>query len=299
MGLLLLVSAHLSAAQGIEVVLSGSEDLYQRVADALQGGLSDGTASGPLPLTLVQADGYRTMNGSVITVAIGMKACEAAVAERSSLPLLCALVPRAELRRLANPVPSAGLAAVYLDQPVERQLALGRALLPRARRAGLLAGPQLRREAAEVRRSARAAGFRADLKSAEGPNDAALGIERLVAANDVVFAVYEPGVFTPAVGKWLLHLAYQQRIPVIGFSRAYVEAGAVAAVFSTPEQIGRQAAEVLRAWLDGGRRRLGGSAYPRYFKVAVNRPVAEALGIDHPGEEELASRVAAQSGGRP
>lgn len=286
-----------AAADRVEVVLSGPGDLYTRLADSLQGRLSRDAGTRGLRLTRVQAGDARA--DTDLSVAVGMKACEAVVNAPHIQPVLCVLVPRAGFRGLVPATNGGQLSAIYLDQPFARQFALARVLLPDARRAGLLTGPELSPEVEGIRRAARAAGFVPDLESVKDDREAAPSIRRLVTDNELILAVYESDVLTPSVAKWLLYLTYQGRIPVVGFSKAYTDAGAVASVFSTPEQIGRQAAEAVIAWLRDGNGSLGPAAYPRYYDIAVNRGVADALRIQLPPARDLEQRVARLSGGVP
>jgi hypothetical protein len=283
----------------IHIVLSDRTELYTSLADSLEAGLKRDPAGRRLRLTRTTANPYARVGEAALTVAVGMRGCQAAVDAREPQPLLCVLVPKSGVDRLAERASSARFSAIYLDQPLERQLALARALLPDASRAGLLAGPELRRQSGTIWRRAGAMGFRAELGAANNEDDAARELQRLVRRNDLILAVYDPQVLTPTTAKWLLHLAYQNRLPVIGFSRAYVDAGAVAAVYSTPEHIGRQAAEAILAWAQDGRGRLAPSAHPRYFDIAVNRAVADALGLKPPPESELAKQVARLAGETP
>jgi len=279
-------------------VLSGQEDLYRDLANSLESRLR--SDAGARRLSLIRTDvGNYDADQADLSVAIGMKACERVLEANEGRPSLCVLVPRAGFSRLTARANGRQLSAIYLDQPIARQFALARAMLPEARRAGLLAGPELRAEAGEIRRSARVAGFEAHLEPMDDAGDAAQGIQRLLVDSDLILAVYEPSVLTPANAKWLLHLAYKKRLPVMGFSRAYVKAGAVAAVFSTPEQIGRHTAEAILDWARNDSRGLAPAAYPRYFDVAVNRAVADSLGLDAPSNRDLAARVARMSGVLP
>lgn len=296
--LLLAVSAGVARADAVRLVLSGAGKLYLEVADALQSGLA--RSSRNLRTIRVQANAYSTAGGGGPSVAVGMKACETVFKAPRARPLLCVLVPRAAFLRLTKGTKDRRVSAIYLDQPIARQLAAGRALLPDARRVGLLAGPELRRETGAIRRSARAAGFEAALEPVTSERDAATSIQHLVRDNDLILAVYDPQVLTPSTAKWLLHLSYQKGVPVVGFSQAYVKAGAVAAVFSTPEQMGRQAAEAILEWYRNGNERLAPPAYPSYFDIAVNRAVAGTLGLKPPTDQELATQVARLSrGGAP
>jgi ABC-type uncharacterized transport system substrate-binding protein len=70
---------------------------------------------------------------------------------------------------------------------------------------------------------------------------------------------------------------YRARIPLVAFSPAYVKAGAVLAVYSTPAQVARRAVEMLRQWQSG--RGLPSPQNPREFEVVVNERVAASLGL--------------------
>ncbi len=275
----------------VNLVLSGGAEPYTSLADSLEARLSASPGAADLHLTRMQAGDSRIAEDADLSVGVGMKACESLLGDGSSMPVLCSLVPRAGFERLERRNPGRRISAIYLDQPIARQFALARALLPDARRVGLLTGPDLQREADEIHRKAQAAGFQADLQPADDEREAVLGIQRLVSRNDLILAAYDSKVLTPSTAKWLLHLAYQKDLPVLGFSRNYLDAGAVAAVYSSPEQIGRQTAEAILYSAERGRKRLAPSSYPRYFDVAVNRAVARTLGLASPPDSELTRRV--------
>ncbi|MGE0372659.1 MAG: hypothetical protein AB7Q01_12290, partial [Gammaproteobacteria bacterium] len=115
--------------------------------------------------------------------------------------------------------------------------------------------------------------------------------------NDVILAVPDAEALTPNIAKWLLYMAYQKEIPVIGFSKAFVDAGALGAIFTTPEQIGRQAAEiVLRAVLQARDKRdvvwkLPPPQYPVYFNVEINDSVARSLKLILHSDQHLAQSL--------
>nr|HPR06509.1 ABC transporter substrate binding protein [Denitromonas sp.] len=90
--------------------------------------------------------------------------------------------------------------------------------------------------------------------------------------------------------------AYRHRSPVIGFSPAYVRAGAVMAVYSSPEQMGQQAAEMAVQSLLGNP--LPEARHPAYFSVSVNPHVARSLSIDLPDAATLEAQIRRQEGAR-
>jgi ABC-type uncharacterized transport system substrate-binding protein len=65
---------------------------------------------------------------------------------------------------------------------------------------------------------------------------------------------------------------------VLGFSPAYVRAGALVSLHSTPAQVGIQAASLARSVLNG--QSPAPSQYPADFTVEVNTHVARSLGLE-------------------
>ena len=84
----------------------------------------------------------------------------------------------------------------------------------------------------------------------------------------------------------------------VGFSRALLRAGAVAAVFSTPQQIATHTAEIISEWLQTGVAP-SGTVYPRHYLVGLNPAVATRLGLDLPPEKDLQIQVQHMLGEAP
>jgi ABC-type uncharacterized transport system substrate-binding protein len=83
-------------------------------------------------------------------------------------------------------------------------------------------------------------------------------------------------------------------VPVIGFSPAYVKAGALVAVHSTPAQLARQVNEILQRLSVNPT--LPAPQHPEYFSIAVNAHVARSLEIPLENEEAVATKL---RGARP
>jgi ABC-type uncharacterized transport system substrate-binding protein len=113
----------------------------------------------------------------------------------------------------------------------------------------------------------------------------------VLAQSDVMLGVVDPLVFSRTSAQSVLLTAYRRRVPLIGISSAYVDAGALAAVYSTPAQIGRQLAELIEQFSQNPTAKLPPPQYPKYFSVAVNYQAAEVLGLDIDDEENLERRL--------
>jgi ABC-type uncharacterized transport system substrate-binding protein len=102
-------------------------------------------------------------------------------------------------------------------------------------------------------------------------------LKQALSEAEVVLALPDPLIYNSASLQNILLTTYRARIPLVAFSPAYVKAGAVLAVYSTPAQVTRRAVEMLRQWQSG--RGLPSPQKPREFEVVVNERVAASLGL--------------------
>lgn len=242
---------------------------------------------------------------SELIIAIGSHATRKIVETDVAIPALCVVTPKVTFDALLNDSESASrrhrsgkLAGIVLDQPPTRRMRLIRMLLPNHLRTGILWGPTSRQESAEYQAAAETVGLELVTAVVDADANPVPVIEDLIRDSDALLAVYDSVALNPGTAKWLLYLAYQNRLPVIGFSRAYVDAGALAAVYSTPGQIGRQAAEVVYEYLHDNSGRLPAQRYPKYFSLGLNRSVARAIGLTLPDEDRLLEQLMQAEEGR-
>lgn len=214
-----------------------------------------------------------------LVVAVGVGALRGLAETEMRTPLLGVLVPRAVYLRIAEPVGRAGrqVSSIWLDQPIMRQLDLLRLALPARNRVGVLLGPESKLFEAEFQRAAAERNLELVTARVEGAEQLATATQRVLGDADVLLALPDPQVYNGATIQNILTAAYRQRVPLIGFSPAYVKAGAMLSLYSTPAQVGAQAAEMVRTVLGG--RPLPAPQGPRAFTIGVNADVARSLGI--------------------
>lgn len=93
----------------------------------------------------------------------------------------------------------------------------------------------------------------------------------------VVLAVPDSTIYNAQSVKSILITSYRRNQAIVGYSTALVNAGALATVFSTPEDIVAQVEELLTDFDNSGR--LREAQYPKYFSVYINEDVARSLNI--------------------
>lgn len=286
---LLMVMTSAMAGETVTLVLSERGGIYSEFSDAFNNQLSQGDARRSVRLVLAdgaQVDAAELANSSLV-IAVGAVAARAVARVAGTAPVLCVLVPRAAFERIAEAVkrPRAAFSALYLDQPLARQLALIRLALPGKHRLGVLAGPDAKGQLGRLRNVATHSGFELLHENADDENSIVPALNRLLPQVEVLLAVPDSVVYNRNTARSVLLTTYRHQRPVIAFSQAYVTAGALAAVFSTPSQIARQAAEVVRALPANAA--LPAPKFPSYFSVAVNRYVARSLALEVADEAAL------------
>ena len=70
-------------------------------------------------------------------------------------------------------------------------------------------------------------------------------IEPVLSRSDVFIPISDSRLINIATAKWILHLSYRHKVPVIAFSKSYLKAGALAAIYSSPADV----AKILSEWL--------------------------------------------------
>ena len=113
---------------------------------------------------------------------------------------------------------------------------------------------------------------------------------RKVKPGDVFLALPDPRVINADTAQNVLLTSFRMRRPVVGYSAAYVRAGALAAVYSTPQQIGTQTGQIVRAILGGSP--LPAPQFPKQFSVSVNHKVARSMGLELDDDDVIRNRIA-------
>jgi ABC-type uncharacterized transport system substrate-binding protein len=293
-GTIALVLAGSATAADIALVLARDEPVYRDFVGALRQALPS-----PSPHRLVDAGSVdegidaAAVARADLVIAVGAAAAEAMTA-RAGHPTLAVMLARQAVEALRRQRPHAGWSAMVLDQPLVRQMRLIRAALPQARRLGVLLGPNSSGLRAEVRAAASAAGLAVDFEEVDDPRELLPALERLLGDGETILALPDPVVFNAESARPVLLTAYRFGRPLIGYSKAYVRAGGLAAVYTSAGDAARQVADWLGT-LRPGAVELPPVEAPRYFSVAVNQQVAHALALDVPDAPALSVAVA---GGR-
>ena len=93
-----------------------------------------------------------------------------------------------------------------------------------------------------------------------------------------MIAIPDSLTYTFEIAQAILLTSYRYQKPVFAYSKSYVQAGALAGVYSNTQQLAKQAAEIAID-LQAAPGLLSAPQTPKYFSIAVNYKVAKSLNI--------------------
>lgn len=285
----LVTSGEAFAGPRVVVVTGERSGAHEETLEALRHALGPDVPANDIGIMETRQLDSGMLGEARIIVTIGTQAAKAVGTRNPKTPVLNTLLPRDAYESLQATLPNQHTSAIFLDQPVQRQIALLGVALPDRATLALLAGPATEDLARKVASAARERQLRVSIEQVVSHDEIYPALERLLTEPTVLLALPDSTVFNPYTIQNVLLTSYRNRTPLIGFSPAYVRAGALLALYSTPAQIARQAAEAVRGVLAGGS--LPPPLSPREFEVATNPNVARSLGIELESGERIVARI--------
>ena len=180
--------------------------------------------------------------------------------------------------------------AVLLNQPLERYFAFSHALL-KLKNTGTINrfSPELNSDQRKLLKKLK---LKLNRYKLGDTNTELLAIVRqLVDKNDALLMLPEQSIYNRDTLKGILLTTYRSRTPVISYSPGHVKSGALAAIYSSPENIGLHLANLINQHHKGKLNFNTKTVYAQYYSIAINQRVAHSLGISLPAEEDLRKQI--------
>ena len=111
----------------------------------------------------------------------------------------------------------------------------------------------------------------------------------------MLLAKPDSSIYNSKTVKNILLTSYRSRKPVIGFSKNFSKAGALASIYSTPTQIAETATSIIDNYITSGNSFSRKENYPDDFEISINRQVFRALDMDLPDIEKLKDEIEASA----
>lgn len=264
-----------SLAPGRAAVVVAYESGVDAYAEALEGIQEALGANGlrAVDLHAAGADLARALSARDVqlVIAVGSRALAGVESRTLTVPAIATLVLDGGEGQVS--------AHVDLDIPLSLQFQALRSLWPNYRRAGIIRNPARARypaEALELR--ARKEGYTVLVVDCDGPARLLKAVASLRGKVDFLWCFPDPDLYNAVTIKPLVMASLEARLPIVGFSPAFVHAGAAAGIYPDYREMGRQTAEMAQRLLRGEDRAT--EEKPRKIRIALNQRVGHLLGVE-------------------
>ncbi len=218
-------------------------------------------------------------------VSFGVTAAEAVRRLDADARLISAYLTLEQYRELAID----DQLAILLDQPQQRYLAFCKLLLD-PDSVGIILDESTASDSSLASR-AQDLGISLNQYQLDTGNKLLPVLRQLLRENDALMMLPVQSIYNPDTLKAVLLSSYRNRKPAISYSPAHVRAGALASIYSSPVDIGRHLAQVINRRVEHPTVASGGFEYARFYSIATNPSVAQALAIELPDEHILRSEL--------
>lgn len=287
-------SADAAQLRQVNVLLSGEGPLYTAAVNGLSRYLSEDIVIRSYTLSEWSQQPHEP---SALMVTVGALATERIIAESPSQPLLSVMVPSDTFESLLQRYPRANdnvrrrkLAAIYLNQPPSRQLNLIQLLVPTVTRVGTLYDESSQELMQNIEKEFSRSSVFLDARRLEEKSNPLVALKKIYADIDVFLAIPGEFIFNRSTAKWMLYLSVRNKKPLVGFSQDFVSAGALAALYSTPDQLAQQAALCVQGWFSEKKLNCD-QRYPVNFSLSINKKISELMSIRLDDEAEFLQQL--------
>lgn len=267
----------------ISVLLSDDSAPYQRFATSLKKSLQKAGQS--IEIQYLNYPNFQ-LGSADLVIAVGMNALESTIANDASV--LGVMIPRKSYEALRTQRPKK-LSAVYLDQPYDRQLDLIQATLPRLKNLGVLHSPDAGNAISDLRHDTLERSISLNVQPVKSFDTLYQALETVLDKIDALLVIPDSEIYNNRNIRNILLTSYRHKVPLIGISQGYVNAGALCAIFSTPEQLAEQTATMVVSF--NKTKRLTDPQYPTLFTIDFNQQVARSLEIVPMSPETIRERM--------
>jgi len=284
----LLFWTHIASATDIIVLKSSDIAAYNQAITGFKATLPSGIVlseydlQGDLEKGRKLARKIRASDPALV-FAVGLKAAKAAQLEIVDIPVVYAMVLDPAKYGFNTP----NMTGILMEVPMERQLAVIRALLRRLTRDGTLYDPSKTASLIEeAKRLLKPQGSEFVPIPIDSERDVPGALRSLLPSIDALWLVPDSSVLTDESLRFILNTALEEHVPVIGFSREFARSGALLCLSVNYNDIGRQAGQLTLRILDGHISLPAKPLPPDRIELSLNRKTAKFLDIDIPRDLE-------------
>lgn len=276
--LCLLSQAH---AGSVHIILSEGSDSYLRAGHNIQSKLPETNVSeGHTSVTLLTDFKETQIQPDDLIVTVGETASYYFNARFPDNSQLYSYINKEAL----PPNSASNWAAVILDQPAQRLLSTAAQIVKNRYRKKVIIPVSESNIALleEIRSLDIDKAMELEVLVIGADDDPAKIIDKALFNAGALIALRDKTIWSGETAKWMLYQSYKYNVPVIGYSKSFIKAGALVSVYTNLNQVARSTADVIDDWQKNhGKLTQEGILYPPY-SIDYNKNIARALKITIP-----------------
>ena len=172
-------------------------------------------------------------------------------------------------------------AAILLEVPIKVQLQWIKKFLPNARRVGILYDPAINTNwIEEAENIAQDQNLEIIPYKINSPKQLQEGLRYIKSNADILLAIPDKTVYTGITVKEIMLFGYRNRLPLVGLSDSWVNAGALYAIEVDYENLGIQTAGLAASILTAGFTGKRNIIYPEGVNYSLNMRTKNYLGLE-------------------
>ncbi|MCG7990275.1 MAG: hypothetical protein JAY99_06165 [Candidatus Thiodiazotropha lotti] len=225
-----------------------------------------------------------------VIVTLGTHAALALGKSSNNITIISALIPKNNVLIEESLGANSNQHFIYIDQPLSHSLALIKTLSSRFKEIGVVVDSKDLGTVESLQHAAMKLDLNLQTEKVSSSEYVGTALNSILEKIDIFLATPDTKIHNRSTVSNILLSTYRQRIPLIGFSSAYVKAGALASVYSSPEDLAYQVRDNIVAEFSlqtiPKEQQMG-----KYFSVLFNTDVARSLGFPIKSESKLKSRM--------
>ena len=274
------MTSSLSNAQPktVHIILSSQQEIYQQALTLIQNNLLSLNDSSKKNIYSINSISINTINPNDLIVAIGDKSAEKIHSLDLTNPVIYTIVERDYIDSITQSRPINSWAALVINQPLQRLVSIADHLVSDSFKNKIIIPVSKNNTLAFKEIDALLPLINGTLEIVKVPESqlaSKIANDRFFNAG-VLVAVHDNDIWSGKSAKLLLYQAFNYKIPVIGYSKKFLTAGALVSVFSPIESITHHTATLINQWSTTGTLNERGIIYPK-ANIDINDNIARAL----------------------
>lgn len=180
--------------------------------------------------------------------------------------------------------PGGNITGASLDIPVLTQMQRYKSIIPNLKQVGVIYTANSKRLVAEAQSAVAKLGIELVLYQVASAKELPEALDSLCRSTDGIWTVADEALTSPQFVRYTLLETLRHNLPIMGFSRSFVESGALFCLEPDYKYIGRQAADIALAVLDGANPAEVRATVPDVVYLYLNLQTEKLLKLQVPPE---------------